>query len=314
MPERSREARSDLDGASRAYPGPEAQGGERTDVKTHRFLFIGGLHRSGTSILARCLSKHPLISGMQNTEVPEDEGQHLQSVYSPALAHGGPGRFGFDPAAHLTERSPLLSAAHRRRILSEWTQYWDMRRPVLLEKSPPNLIRMRFLQSLFPNSYFLIMIRHPICVSYATQKWSHTSISELIRHWLVCHELFERDISRIKRVLVLRYEQFVADTRSVLDQVYSFLDLPSYPNRVTVRDDLCDPYWDAWLEFVNGPETSDGASARFMRLRYEQRLNRLGYSLNEHATSGRGSRGLAEESHGPRPDGDVQAWISSSSA
>ena len=88
------------------------------DGKT--LVFVGGLHRSGTSLLHRCLAEHPDASGFRGTGVPEDEGQHLQSVYRPARAHGGPGRFGFDPGAHLTEESPLVSdenrGAPRRRL------------------------------------------------------------------------------------------------------------------------------------------------------------------------------------------------------
>jgi hypothetical protein len=50
-------------------------------VTGERLVFIGGLHRSGTSIVHRCLSDHPDVSGFQSTGVWEDEGQHLQSVY-----------------------------------------------------------------------------------------------------------------------------------------------------------------------------------------------------------------------------------------
>ena len=63
----------------------------------HRFVFLAGLHRSGTTLLARLLAAHPDISGLSGTGVPADEGQHLQSVYPAAKVYGGPGRFGFAP-------------------------------------------------------------------------------------------------------------------------------------------------------------------------------------------------------------------------
>jgi hypothetical protein len=78
------------------------------DWQDHRFVFIGGLHRSGTTLLARCLAEHPEVSGFSGTRALEDEGQHLQNVYQPGRAYGGPGRFGFDPEAHLTETSSLV--------------------------------------------------------------------------------------------------------------------------------------------------------------------------------------------------------------
>jgi len=134
----------------------------------NRHLFLCGLHRSGTSVLHRCLREHPSISGFENTGVPQDEGQHLQTVFRPAHALGGPGRFGLDPRAHLTEASELVTAANRERIAAEWGRHWDASCSYLMEKSPPNLLRTRFLQAIFPESSFITITRHPIATAFAT--------------------------------------------------------------------------------------------------------------------------------------------------
>ena len=39
-----------------------------------------------------------------------------------------------------------------------------MSEPVLVEKSPPNLVRTRFLQALFPDARQIVVTRHPIAV------------------------------------------------------------------------------------------------------------------------------------------------------
>jgi hypothetical protein len=245
----------------------------------HRFIFIGGLHRSGTSILFRCLREHPSISGFRDSGAPEDEGQHLQSVYPTAMAHGGPGRFGFRAAAHLTEESPLVSEGSRRRLFDEWKPYWDLARPYLLEKSPPNLIQARFLQALFPGAAFIMLLRHPVAVSYATRKWSKTPLGPLLRHWLVCHELLEADRGRLERLLVLRYEDFVCEPDATLAAIYRFLELEPRPATLEIAPDVNRKYFARWEKSRGNP-----VLRRYMRRlvdRYEERVARFGYSLSD---------------------------------
>lgn len=249
------------------------------DPRERTFIFIGGLHRSGTSLLFQCLREHPAISGFNSTGSPEDEGQHLQTIYPPALAHGGPGRFGFDPSAHLTEESPLASDVNGRRLYEQWRPYWDTSRRLLLEKSPPNLIRARFLQALFPRSSFIMLTRHPIAVAYATRKWSKTPLYSLLRHWLVCHELMEEDRKRLKRVLVIRYEDFVREPNAHLSRIFAFLGVEPRATTLDVAPDINGKYFSRWLARRNSPLTRFYMS--FLERRFEQQIARFGYSLRD---------------------------------
>jgi len=196
-------------------------------MEKHTFVFICGLHRSGTSLLHRCLRDHPAISGFVDTEATKDEGQHLQSIYPPGYEFGPVNRFGFDSNAHMNEDSPLATQENAQQLYEEWCQYWDVDKPVLIEKSPPNLIRTRFLQALFPNSYFIVILRHPVAVSFATLKWNAERIDDLLRHWLICHEQFEDDRDHLDNVLTLKYEQFVNQPDKELDRFFHLLVLNS---------------------------------------------------------------------------------------
>ena len=57
-----------------------------------RFVFICGLHRSGTTLVEQVLSKNYQVSFLR-TGHKQNEGQHVQSVYSTAQKFGGPGKF-----------------------------------------------------------------------------------------------------------------------------------------------------------------------------------------------------------------------------
>lgn len=261
-----------------------------------RLVFIGGLHRSGTSIIHRCLSDHPDVSGFHDTGVYEDEGQHLQSVYLPASAFGGPGSFGFRAEAFLDEGSPLVSRDNANRLLTEWLPHWDPTRAMLVEKSPPNLVRTRFFQALFPHCRFVIVLRHPVAVAYATQKWTsrvprrlvrkvperwlpRVWVDSLIEHWLICHERFERDRAHLQNVHVLRYEDFVEQPEQRLGELYAFLGLSRAPLLRDVRRGVNDRYWTKWV----GRQRSLLTRPYISRIvaRYEDRVRRLGYSLLE---------------------------------
>lgn len=201
-----------------------------------RMVFVGGLHRSGTTPLARALAQHPEISGLTGTGVREDEGQHLQHVYPKAKVYGGSGRFAFDPRAHLTEQSPLATAESAERLREAWDPHWDLGRRYLLEKSPPNLVMGRFLQAVFPGSSLVVVTRHPVVVALSNKKWRRLvsadprrfqSVSSLVRHWLVAHQHLADDLPHLQRVHVVRYEDLVAEPERELARVGEFLGLSS---------------------------------------------------------------------------------------
>jgi hypothetical protein len=210
----------------------------------NKFVFICGLHRSGTSLLHTILREHADVSGFHNTGVPEDEGQYLQNVYPTIREAGGAGRFCFDPKAYMDERSSLVSDKNRRKLFEQWGKHWDTTKPVLVEKSPCNIIRSRFLQAMFPNSYFIFLVRHPVVVSYATQKWSETSIPELFGHWTKAHRRMREDTQYLKRHLLIRYEEMIAEPDTVLARVYKFIGITPQPVKEPIYKVLNETYYD----------------------------------------------------------------------
>jgi Sulfotransferase family len=244
----------------------------------HRFVFLAGLHRSGTTLLARLLAAHPEISGFSATGVSADEGQHLQTVYPAAKEYGGPGRFGLAPESHLTETSLLVSEENARKLFDEWSAHWNLSLPLLLEKSPPNLLKTRFLQALFPGSSFVVIVRHPIPASIPTARWRGTRrYDRMFEHWLRCHAIFEADRELLERVHVLKYEQLVADPAATLREIFEFLDLEPIGPSEPVEGGANEKYFRQWQDMKH--DLRMRVYLDLVSLRYERRLRHYGYSL-----------------------------------
>jgi hypothetical protein len=248
-------------------------------MKDHTFVFVAGLHRSGTSILFKSLRDHPEISGFEKTGSPEDEGQHLQTVFAAAKKYGGAGRFGFDPASHLDETSVLATEENARKLFSEWGRHWDQAKPCLLEKSPPNLVRTRFLQALFPNSYFVVLTRHPVATAFAEHKYKRDlSIRHLLEHWLVTHERFDSDRKQLRNVRVVKYEDFVASPERSLNLIFSDLGIEKIPATRKVLATVNEKYLGRWHTFRRGLFTR-GRAGRMVK-DYGERVRRFGYDMD----------------------------------
>lgn len=210
---------------------------------------------------------------------------HLQTVYPPSGRYGGAGEFGFHPEAHLTDSCSLVTDANRQKLFSEWSKYWDLSKTYLLEKSPPNLIRTRFLQAMFPNSYFIVMMRHPLAVSYATQRWyrkyriNWRGFPRILEHWLICHELFQQDRKHLQNVFVVKYEEFVVEPYQWVNDMYRFLGLSDYSMSQDVISGVNQRYFEFWQKSLSG--FISGRRNRKLIERYEERVRCFGYSLTD---------------------------------
>ncbi len=243
-------------------------------IQNKTFIFLTGMHRSGTSMLHEILKNHPLISGFENTSASEDEGQHLQTVFKNGKYFGGLGRFAFNPRAYMDESHELAKDDKAELLFREWGQYWDLTKPFLIEKSPPTIIRTRFFQKLYPNSKFVIVLRHPLSVSLATKKLrKFYSLNSILEHTLKCYETFLEDKEHLKNVFILRYEDFVESPQKVTDEICTFLHIESINVEHEIRTNVNQGYFNIWNE------TKNRFSRKGIIQKYESRVNNLGYSI-----------------------------------
>ncbi|MEP6640741.1 MAG: sulfotransferase [Gaiellales bacterium] len=130
---------------------------------------------------------------------------------------------------------------------------------------------MRFLQALFPNAVFVIVLRHPVAVAGATRKGRRRLMSyeRLVRHWVASHAIAARDAPLIRTLRIVRYEHLVADPRAALAPVFAAVSLTPPTLSGLVQPGRSDEYFDRWRRRRH-PQTT---------ARWEADVNRFGYSL-----------------------------------
>jgi hypothetical protein len=149
---------------------------------------------------------------------------------------------------------------------------------ICVEKTPGNLIMTRFLQAAFPSSYFVVIKRHPVAVSLATQKWTMSALHRLFEHWLHCYALFEEDKPHLTNVYEVRYEDYVQAPDKYHQQIAIFIG-SSVPNdgmeSLTAAQN--DKYLAQWSHLLL--QSRADAYYRHIAAAYEPRFAKHGYSL-----------------------------------
>ena len=200
-----------------------------------KFIFIVGVHRSGTLLLYNIIRAQEEISGLKRFScLGTDEGQHCQDLLTTDANLGGAGNFSFHKDAHLTEDDYDSLNITGVDLFNQWKPYWQhLGVDTFAEKSPVNIVRTRYYQKLFPNSYFILIMRHPIINAFATEKFlkgckyskgvCRFTNDHLINHWFKAHEIFFNDKKHLKNVLVVSYEQLIKEPLFVILNIQNFV-------------------------------------------------------------------------------------------
>ncbi|MFD1717378.1 sulfotransferase family protein [Georgenia deserti] len=242
----------------------------------HQLVFVGGLHRSGTTLLGQLIGGSDNGTSLSGTGVYMDEGQHLQDVYPTGLDLGGVSRWAQSPGAHLTHKDAQRTPQAAMRLWEAWSPHWDLSRRILVEKSPPNLVRTSYLRELFPGAKFVLIMRHPVSQALAVWKWEKrllvrygVTFNWLIEHWLDAHEAMREDIAGRDDILLLNYEHLMTSPRSEFLRLASFLGLQGGLDGVeAVRPETQSRYADLWARLERGggrPEFGDGFGGSLRR-------------------------------------------------
>ncbi len=190
----------------------------RLNLKDSTWLFVLGVNNSGTTLLTRILGLHPYIRDLHA------EGQRLTRAL--------PKPIDFDlrrmwshriDAFRWTEDDDPTPAA---RAMYDWAPHFARGSGYLLEKSPPNTVRSRWLQANFRPCRFLVVTRNPYAVAEGVRRRRNCTLEEAAEHWALAHTALHEDFPLLQHALHITYERLCDDTQAVLRDIESFLNLP----------------------------------------------------------------------------------------
>jgi hypothetical protein len=175
----------------------------------HQYLFILCSHSSGSTALWRLLQTSAQVSALPV------EGQFIESV-GPLMR-----KTPWNP------QEPLPWPA----IKAEWEKVWDMSRPILLEKSPPHLIRAQAIEQAFPNAHFIVMVRNPYAYCEGTKRRGRTglgykrdaSYAQIAAGWIRENQFQMENLQHLQRAVCLTYEELADQPAAAAEKVLAFM-------------------------------------------------------------------------------------------
>ncbi len=189
-----------------------------------KWLFLVGCYNSGTTLLADILGRHPDISGLPT------EGHFITDQFVKDYEVGLPRMWaGREELFRLTEDDVGPDPI---RIKKEWGMRLDLHKSVLLEKSPPNSVRTRWLNRHFSPAYFVAIVRNGYAVAEGISRKGAPKhlrdgwpVEQSAWQWRRTNEVLEEDAPYIQNFMWLKYEDLVRDPLTELNRITSFVGL-----------------------------------------------------------------------------------------
>jgi hypothetical protein len=173
-------------------------------------VFILGCGRSGTTILGQALSKHPMVTYL-------NEPRHLWSSCFPETdIWTSRGKLVFTAADAIPKASAEL-----RRLFNAETKKTG--KPVLIEKLPINDFRLPFIDAIFPDARFIHIFRYGLEVASSIEKCINWfGKNEHKWHLLAEYALLNDKTKDLPKYCVSDYDRGLLEWRLSTESVYLF--------------------------------------------------------------------------------------------
>jgi len=165
------------------------------------FLFVICPPLSGSTVLWKLLATSPQVSAF------ETEGQHLPDVRD------------------VMRRDPWNPNATMpwEQIKKAWMRQWDLNKPILLEKSPPHILRTDAIARHFQPVRFIIMVRNPFAQCEGLMRRHNWSVERSAQFVANCLQVQMQNARTLPDATYLTYESFADDVSATAQRILEFM-------------------------------------------------------------------------------------------
>jgi hypothetical protein len=172
----------------------------------HKYLFILSPPYSGSTLIVQ------LVGTSKNASIfssKQSEGQKLEEL-KPIM---------------LIDKWDETKKLPWKKIKKVFLENWDLKKPILVEKSPPNIIRTKDIIQEFQPVFFIITIKNPYSWAYSVKRRKdQIKFSKVAQNWVRMAKHQMNNISNLKNSLFFKYEDLTDDPEKVSQDIGNFLN------------------------------------------------------------------------------------------
>ena len=222
-----------------------------------RMVFLVGAQRSGTNWLQRMLATHPAV-----VSLPSET--HLFTGGMDALAERFQHGVLSSPATGniYMDRDDFRDAARDfcDRVFAGVADRLDAEACRVVERSPNHVEQLELIGSIYPDAWFLHIVRdgRDVARSLLSQSWGPTSVGEAAEVWARSMRAARAAAPTLARYREVRYETLLTDPADGMREVFEWLGLS------VSTDDLGRVAAEAGVSFNTDAKRPDIGSAKWV--------------------------------------------------
>ncbi len=174
--------------------------------KEHKFLFILSPPYCGSTLLNQILSTSNNLSC--NNHLGVREGQLLPEVKDIMFYNKG---------WHTDVSYPWEA------IKKVWMRYWDQRKPILMDKSTTNIMRVTEIKRVFENVVFLAMVRNPYAHVEGIIRRNRATTEYAAEFALKCLRYQRQNKENEENILFISYEDLCDNKDKLIEKIQEFI-------------------------------------------------------------------------------------------